>query len=86
MLVIGCITFFITVLTFYIWHQVESVRLGYEIGMLEKKIVELRKEVEKLETEKSKLLSLEKVEKIAREELKMVEAKYYQIIYEDFEQ
>jgi len=86
MLIIFGIIFFISVLTFYIWHQIEAVRLGYEIGKLEEEIAKLRKEVEELETTKSHLLSPELVEKIAKEDLKMVKPKDNQIVYEDFEQ
>jgi len=83
MLGITCAIIFILVLTFYIWHQMESVRIGYEIGKLEEKAADLKKEVEKLEAKKSALLALERVEKIAREELKMEEAKEKQLLYDD---
>ena len=62
----------------------ESVRIGYEIGELEEKVLNLRKEVEKLETKKSTLLSLERVEKIAKEELNLVEPKEEQLVYDEF--
>lgn len=74
----------ISILTFYIWHQMESIRIGYETGELEKKIEALRKEVETLEAEKSKLLSLDRVERIAKEELKLKKPKKEQIVYDDF--
>ena len=73
----------IFILNFYIWHQVESVRLGYKTGELEIRLLDLRKEVEKLEAKKASLLALERVEKIAREELKMIPPKEEQIVYED---
>jgi len=73
----------IFILNFYIWHQVESVRLGYTAGVLEFRLLSLRKEVEKLETKKTSLLALERVEKIAREELKLVSPKKEQIVYEN---
>ena len=83
-LVITCTLFIISILTFYIWHQVEAVRLGYKINRLEEKIQKLKIEVEKLETTKASLLSLEKVERIAKEKLKMVKTQENQKIYEDF--
>ena len=86
MLVVFCTIFIISVLTFYIWHQVEAVRLGYEINRLEEKVQKLQIEVEELEAEKSARLSLEEVERIAKEKLKMVETKESQKIYEEFRQ
>ncbi len=63
--------FIIALLTFYIWHQSETIRLGYKTGELEEDISNLKKEIEQLEAEKASLLSLERVEKIARKKLKM---------------
>jgi len=71
------------ILTFYIWHQAESIRLGYQKGELEEKVLSLQKEVEKLEAKKSSLLSLERVEKISKEKLNLSEPKKDQIIYEN---
>lgn len=85
-LVIACTIFIISILTFYIWHQVEAVRIGYEINRLEEKVEKLKIEVEELETTKASLLSLEKVERIAKEKLKMVKTKENQKVYEDFKQ
>ncbi len=86
MLVISCTLFIISILTFYIWHQVEAVRLGYKINRLEEKIQKLKIEVEELETTKASLLSLEKVERIAKEKLKMVKTQENQKVYEDFKE
>ena len=83
-LAVFCTVVIISILTFYIWHQTEAVRLGYEINRLEEKVQKLQIEVEELETMKSSLLSLEKVEKIAKEKLKMIDTTDDQIIYEDF--
>jgi cell division protein FtsL len=85
-LVITCTLFIISILTFYIWHQVEAVRLGYEINRLEEKIQKLKIEVEELETTKASLLSLEKVERIAKEKLKMVKTQENRKVYEDFKE
>lgn len=77
-------TIVILILTFYIWNQIESIRLGYAIGDLEEKLENLKKDVEKLEAQKSALLSLDKVERIAIEKLKLQKPKKEQIIYDDF--
>jgi len=74
----------ITIFIFYIWHQSKSISLGYKNGELEERIISLRKEIEKLQAKKSSLLSLERVEKIAKEELKLKEPRKDQIVYEDF--
>ncbi len=77
------LTFF---LIFYIWHQAESIRLGYKTRQLEEEILSLKKEIEKLEVKKSSLLSLERVEKIAREELKLTSPEKEQIISDNLDQ
>ncbi len=74
----------ILILTFYIWNQIESIRLGYAIGDLEMKLQNLEKEVEKFETIKSALLSLDNVEYTAKEKLKLQKPKKEQIVYDNF--
>jgi len=76
----------ISILTFYIWHQMESIRIGYKTRELEEKLSALREEVKVLQAKKSYLLSLRRVEKIATEELKLTPPKEKQFIYEDFNQ
>ncbi len=76
--------FIIFILTFYIWHHMESIRLGYEIGRLEEKLSALREEVNKLQTKKAALLALERVEKTAKKNLKLTEPKENQVIYKEF--
>lgn len=71
----------VVILTFYIWHQIESVRLGYQINNLESQVMALNKEVEELEAKKSSLLSLDNVERIAKKELKLKPVRDDQIIY-----
>lgn len=83
-LFVSCTIIVIFILTFYIWHQMESIRIGYEIGKLEEKVLTLRRQVDELQTEKSFLLSLDRVEKIAKEELKLVEPKKEQLVYDEF--
>lgn len=70
-------------LTFYIWHQAESVRLGYKASDLKNRIEQLKAEVEQLESQKASLLSLDRVEQMARQELGMIDPKKEQVIYDD---
>ena len=84
MLFVSCTIIVIFILTFYIWHQMESIRIGYEIGTLEEKVLTLGRQVDELQTEKSYLLSLDRVEKIAKEELNLVEPKKEQFVYDEF--
>ncbi|MCK4363236.1 MAG: cell division protein FtsL [Candidatus Aminicenantes bacterium] len=84
MLFVSCTIIVIFILTFYIWHQMESIRIGYEIGKLEEKVLTLGRQVGELQTEKSFLLSLDRVEKIAKEELNLVEPKKEQLVYDEF--
>jgi cell division protein FtsL len=84
MLFVSCTIIVISILTFYIWHQMESIRIGYEIGTLEEKVLTLGRQVDELQTEKSFLLSLDRVEKIAKEELNLVEPKKEQLVYDEF--
>ncbi len=74
----------ILILTFYIWRQAESVKIGYSIRDLEEKVIALQKEVETLEAEKTSFLSLERVEKKAKQKLGLKEPEEKQLIYEDF--
>jgi len=82
---IGSILLAILFLTFYLWHQTEIIRIGYETGKLEEKVLSLREEVRKLEAKKSALLSLSRVEEIAKEKLNLSEPREEQVIYDDFE-
>jgi cell division protein FtsL len=77
---LAALVFVIGVVTFYIWHQVESVRLGYEINQLETEIASLKKEVKNLEVQKSEKLSLDRVERISKQKLGLQAAKAEQII------
>lgn len=81
-----CSLLVLFILSLYVWHQTESVSLGYDTAELEHKVVQLQKEVEKLETIKSSLLSLDRVEKMAKEKLEMSEPRDDQIFYEDIDQ
>jgi cell division protein FtsL len=82
---IACTLFALLVLSLYVWHQTESVSLGYDSAVLEQRVLFLEKEVEKLETIKSSLLTLERVENIARDKLKLSEPRESQIVYWDID-
>ena len=73
----------IALLTFYIWHQAETIRLGYKTQELEEDIANLKKEIGQLEAEKASLLSLERVERIARKKLKMTPPEERQILQDN---
>jgi cell division protein FtsL len=79
----GCILLAIATLTFYIWHQAAIIQLGYETSGLEEKKAQLGEDIKKLETERATLLAPDRVDRIAREKLRLVEPKPEQIIYED---
>ncbi len=77
--------FVIFFLTFYIWHQAESVSIGYETEDLGNEIERLKEEIEQLETRKADLLSLDRVEQMAKQELGMILPSEEQIIFEKSE-
>lgn len=85
LLAAACLLLAVATLTFYIWHQAALISLGYQIGKLEADILRLEEDIKKLETHKASLLSLDRVDKIARDALNLVEPKEEQIIYEDFQ-
>lgn len=82
---VACTLFALLILSLYVWHQTESVSLGYDSAVLEQRVILLEKEVEKLETIKSRLLNLERVENIAREKLHLSEPKESQVVYWDID-
>ena len=69
-------------LTFYVWYQTESVKLGNDIGRNENRIRELEQAVETLKMRKAALLDPARVEKIARESLGLIDPKDDEVIYE----
>lgn len=71
------------ILTFYVWYQTESVRLGIEISKSQARIRELRDEIRALELRRAVLLDPGRVERIAREKLGMVDPRSEEIIYEE---
>lgn len=70
-------------LTFYVWYQTEAVHLGLAIAKAEADIKALRDDIARLELRKAALLAPGRVEKIAREDLGLVDPKPDEIIYKD---
>ena len=63
----------IGILTFYVWYQTESVKLGIDIGKSDEKIRKLEESIEALELRRAGLLAPGRVERIARESLGLVD-------------
>ncbi len=70
------------ILVFYLRHLTETTRLGLVLRDVELRLNRLRDEVRALEAKKAALLSLPRVERVAREELKLSEPRPGQVIYE----
>lgn len=70
------------ILTFYVWYQTESVKLGLDLARGEARIRELEVAIEALELRRAKLLDPRRVESIAREKLGLVEPADADIVYE----
>jgi len=73
----------VSILTFYVWYQTESVRLGIEIGRSKARIQELQDEIRALELRKAVLLDPRRVERIARDKLGLVDPPDEETIYEE---
>jgi cell division protein FtsL len=71
----------IGILTFYVWYQTESVKLGLDIGRSDKRIRELEESIETLKLRRASLLDPGRVERIARDKLGLVEPVDDDIIY-----
>lgn len=71
-----------SVLTFYVWYQTESVKLGLDIADRDRRIRRLEEDIEALELRKAALLDPARVERIAREKLGLVDPKDDDIVYE----
>lgn len=78
----ACIVLVIGTLTFYIWQQSVLISLGYKTSEQEKVKARLEEDIRKLDTVKASLLALDKVEKIARDELRLASPRRDQLIYE----
>ena len=71
------------VLTFYLWHLNENIRLGWDSARLETERLQAREQVERLQARRAQLLAPDRVEKIAKSELKMAEPRTDQIVFEE---
>jgi cell division protein FtsL len=71
------------ILTFYVWYQTESVKLGLDIVKCDERIRELEQSIEALKLRKSALLDPGRVERIARDSLGLVDPEDAAIIYEE---
>jgi cell division protein FtsL len=71
----------IGILTFYVWYQTESVKLGIDIGRSDARISELEESIEALKLRKAALLDPGRIEKIARQALGLVEPKDEDVVY-----
>ncbi len=71
----------IGILTFYVWYQTESVKLGLDIGKSDDRIRELEESIEALKVRRAGLLDPGRVEQIARDKLGLVEPVDDDIIY-----
>ena len=78
----GFVLLLLVILTFYIWYQTEAVQLGYRIGELQNRIAQMKKDIERLEAKKAELLSLRRIEGIARRDLGLVDPAPGQVLYE----
>lgn len=72
----------LVIVTLYILYQAEGIQLGYRIAGLEDRVARMKEEIKKLETKKAGLLSLRRVEGIAREDLGLTDPKPGQVLYE----
>jgi len=70
------------ILTFYVWYQTESVKLGIDIGRSDERIRELEESIETLKLRRAALLDPGRVEKIARKALGLVDPEDDAIIYQ----
>ncbi len=57
---------------FYIWSRVEVLKMGYDIGELQKEQKELKEQSQKLKLEISVLQSPKRIETLATQKLDMV--------------
>jgi cell division protein FtsL len=69
------------VLTFYVWYQTESVKLGLDISKSEARIREIEKSIEALKMRRAALLDPGRVERIARDELGLTDPANGDVIY-----
>jgi cell division protein FtsL len=69
------------ILTFYVWYQTESVKLGIESAKSRMAVRALEESIAALKLRRTELLAPARVEQIAREELGLVEPANDDIIF-----
>ncbi|MEN6561816.1 MAG: septum formation initiator family protein [Acidobacteriota bacterium] len=69
------------ILTFYVWYQTESVKLGLDITKSDARILELEKTIEALKLRRAALLDPGRVEAIAREKLGLTDPPNGDIVF-----
>ena len=57
---------------FYVWQHIQVIKVGYRINKLQAQLEELKNKNRYLRVQANQLKSLDRIEKIAIEELKMV--------------
>lgn len=57
---------------FYVWQHIQVIKVGYRINKFQAQLEELKNKNRYLRVQANQLKSLDRIEKIAREELKMV--------------
>lgn len=63
----------IGILTFYVWYQTESVKLGLDISRSDRRIRDLEESIEALKLRRAWLLDPGRVERIARDKLGLID-------------
>jgi hypothetical protein len=81
--IVGGSLVMLAVLTFYLWHITENVRLGYAIGSAEDELQRLQSDIRILEIRKAAHLAPGVVDRTAREKLGLTDPREDQIIVED---
>ncbi len=78
----GFLILLVIIVTFYILYQTESVQIGYKIAEKTNKVSLVNEEIKKFEAKKAALLSLQRVETIARDTLGLTDPAPGQVFYE----
>lgn len=78
--VLASLTILVAAFIFYTWSRIEAVKIGYEIFNANNEMRMLDQENKELILEIATLKSPRRIEKIAREELKLLPPKDEQII------
>ena len=69
--VLGFIALLLSVSLFFVWSRVQVTGLEYEMSQLESTLRDLRQETSSLRLEAASLRSPERIERVARQELRL---------------